>query len=103
MTGTFSCYFFSSNIKSRNNPSGSFKSDVMTSNLRQSPLRMSTSYFKSTYRKVQKSTYFSISARFTAKFELALILTQENAFFGALILKQTERASVLLQNATRDF
>ena len=34
---------------------------------------------------------FGILARFTAKFELAFVLTQESAFFRCLILKPTER------------
>ena len=46
---------------------------------------------------------FSISARFTAKFELVFVLTQENAFLRDFILKPTERAQVLLKNGTRDF
>ena len=43
------------------------------------------------------------SVTFTAKLELVFISTFENAFFRVFILKPTERAKVVLKNATRDF
>ena len=48
-------------------------------------------------------TSFSISARFTAKFGLFFVLTQEKAFFRGFILKPTEGANGFLKNGTSDF
>ena len=44
-----------------------------------------------------------LSAKFTAKFELVLVLTQENAFFRGFILQPTEKAYDLLKNNTRGY
>ena len=50
-----------------------------------------------------KNEWMLFSVTFTARLELVFISTFENAFFRVFILKPTERAKVVLKNATRDF
>ena len=46
---------------------------------------------------------FSISARFTAKFELVFVQHRKTLFLRGFILKPTGKAQDLLKNGTRDF